>query len=211
MHVGDSPKSVDLSPNTTAGVLFDGMSGDGSRSSSPPPTNFGGRHRRQRRHLPRRRRRAGAATLTWSRPASTAPATRRLRRPELQNWNVVAGGRRLRRRRHRRRRRRRGRRRAASTSSAPSCSTAPATAKPDSPNLYVVRAGLRARISSARSTPALTEPGRAARRSTRSTTASAPGRLRIRRPDARGRPTNGDVYIADNGSRSSASSTPAAT
>ena len=50
MNIGDSEKTIDLTPGATEGVLFDGMTADGSRSSSPPKTP----HRRRR--TPQRRR-----------------------------------------------------------------------------------------------------------------------------------------------------------
>ena len=98
------PKSIDLTPGATAGVLYDGMTADGSqvffttRTRSPAE-----RHRHQRRHLPRRRLGAARAPLTVSTAPSTGNAT-----PAPRRSTALERGRRrrqLRRGRDRRRRR----------------------------------------------------------------------------------------------------------
>ena len=52
MNVGDSTETIDLTPGTTSGVLYDGMSADGSRVFfTTDRTDDRRRRRRKRRHL----------------------------------------------------------------------------------------------------------------------------------------------------------------
>ena len=56
MNIGDSGQTIDLTPGTTYGVLFDGMTADGSKvffTTTDALTTAPTRHRPQRRHLSR--------------------------------------------------------------------------------------------------------------------------------------------------------------
>ena len=56
MNIGDSPSTVDLAPGASSGVLYDGMSEDGSTVLYTTVDQLTADDtRRQRRHLPGRR------------------------------------------------------------------------------------------------------------------------------------------------------------
>ena len=62
MNVGDSSHTIDLTPGTTTGVLYDGMTADGTKVFFTTADQLDRRrHRHQRRHLQRRRHRLGSA------------------------------------------------------------------------------------------------------------------------------------------------------
>ena len=94
MHVGNSPNSVQVA-DTTNGVLFNGMTADGSKVFFTTADQLTGRHRHQRRPLPRRRQ-LSAATVsrvsTGTGGAGNTDACDPVPGKEGPNWNVVPGG-----------------------------------------------------------------------------------------------------------------------
>ena len=112
MNIGDSSKTIDLTPGTTHGVLFDGMTEDGSKvffTTVDHLTNQDSRSQR-RRHLSRpKSSEAGAATLHLISKGQETKASRqhRLLRPLRQHQARTLEHNRLRRKLRRRRGRRR--------------------------------------------------------------------------------------------------------
>ena len=208
MHVGTDPETIDLTPGTTTGALYDGMTADGSSvyfTTSDPLATASDQDTDTSADIFRADVSSGSAALTrvsvGNGGAGNSDACDPVPNATDEHWNAVSGG-------------------AAdcgavaigggggvasdsrgrSTSSAPSSSTAAAMARPDAPNLYVDRARLGAAL---RRHPRVEPDGTATRRpnTTPTTTASARRRTRSSSPSTRpGGPSDGDIYVADNGS-----------
>ena len=97
MNVGDSTNTIDLTPGTTSGVLYDGMTADGSRVFF---TTVRPAHRRRRHDASadiyrgrRQRDRSDREPCPGSRPAPAAPATPTPANPSptpiREHWNTT--------------------------------------------------------------------------------------------------------------------------